>query len=216
MNDIKKVIVVSEGQTEEDFIKRIITPYLLSKSIFIMPIVLHGGVNFDRVKRDVINSLKSKVNAVSYFVDYYGLQDWPEKETIRTGSRPQQIAEILNNAAKYAICREAGDDLNPSQRFIPFMAVHEFETLLFSNSAILAEGLGIEQAVVDNVLEQFNGKPENINNSPETAPSKRLEGWKSDYKKTTDGITIAEKIGLSTMREKCPLFNQWLSAIEIL
>ena len=217
MNDCKIVRIVVEGPTEEKFIKQIVTPYLLSKGIYMMPIVLHGDVKFDRVKDGVIKSLKDrKTKAVSCFVDYYGLKDWPEKETIQANSTPQQIADILNNAARNTICEEAGDDLNPSQRFIPFMAVHEFETLLFSNSAILAEGLGVAQAVVDHVLNQCGGNPEKINNSPITAPSKRLEGWKSDYKKTIDGIAIAERIGLSMIREKCPLFDQWLSAIEAL
>ena len=96
------------------------------------------------------------------------------------------------------------------------MAVHEFETLLFSDSAILAQELGVERTVVDEVLNQFDGRPESINNSFETAPSKRLEGWKENYKKTVDGIAIAEKIGLQSMRAKCPLFNAWLSAIEAL
>ena len=211
------VISVVEGPTEEKFIKQIIDPYLLAKGIYIMPIVLRGNVSFDRVKTDVINSLKNKkAKAVSYFVDYYGLKDWPEKNSIQANSTPRQIADILNSAAKKAICDEASDDLNPYQRFIPFMVVHEFETLLFSDSVILAKELGVEQPVVDEVLSQFKGNPENINNSPVTAPSKRLKDWKNDYKKTTDGIDIAEKIGLSIMRAKCPLFDEWLTTIETL
>ena len=215
MNNYKIVRIVVEGPTEEKFIKKIVGSYLLSKGIQIIPIVLHGDVKFDRVKGDVIKSLKDrKTNAVSYFVDYYGLKEWPEKNAIQANSTPQQIADILNNAAKNNICKEAGDDLNPSQRFIPFMVVHEFETLLFSDSKILAEELGIQQDNVDDVLNEFGGSPENINNSPETAPSKRLERWKANYKKTVDGISIAEKIGLSAIREKCLLFDNWLTAIE--
>ena len=135
---------------------------------------------------------------------------------VQSNSTPWQIADILNNAAKIAICEKAGDDLNPHQRFIPFMAVHEFETLLFSDSAILAKELGISRADIDHVLTEFGEEPERINSNPLTAPSKRLEGWKKSYKKTVDGIDIAEKIGLSVMREKCPLFDKWLTAIETL
>lgn len=217
MSDHKMVRIVVEGPTEEKFIKQIVAPHLLlSKGVQAIPVVLHGNVSFDRVRKDVINSLKGNVEAVSYFVDYYGLKDWPEKNSIQMNSTPQQIADTLNNAAKRAICEEAGDELDPVKRFIPFMAVHEFEALLFSDSAILAKELGIEQTVVDEVLSQFNGNPENINSSPETAPSKRLESWKENYKKTVDGIAIADKIGLPAMRAKCPLFNAWLSAIEAL
>jgi len=214
MSNTILIKVVVEGQTEEKFIKQIVSPYLNSKNITMIPIVLHGDVNFDRVKTDVINSLKNNVKAVSYFIDYYGLKDWPQKDTIQEHSTPQQIADTLNNAARNVICSEVDDNLNPKQRFIPFMAVHEFETLLFSNSEILAEELGVQQIHVDDVLDEFEGSPERINNSPETAPSKRLEAWKSDYKKTTDGIAIAERIGLPAMRGKCPLFDAWLSAIE--
>lgn len=217
MNDCKIVRIVVEGPTEEKFIKQIVGPYLLAKGFQTIPIVLHGDVKFDRVKGDVVKSLKDrKTKAVSYFVDYYGLKEWPEKEAIQANSTPRQIADILNSAAKNSICKEAGDDLNPCRRFVPFMAVHEFETLLFSDSEILAEELGIQQIHIDDVLKKFGGKPEWINNSPETAPSKRLEAWKSDYKKTTDGIAIAERIGLPAMRAKCPLFDNWLSAIESL
>ncbi len=215
MSSIVKVVV--EGSTEEKFIKQIVAPYLLSKGICIMPIVLHGNVSFDRVQTDVINSLKDKkAKAVSYFVDYYGLKDWPEKDMIQANSTPRQIADILNDAAKNAICEKVNDDLNPHQRFIPFMAVHEFEALLFSDSAILAKELGISRTDIDNVLTKFGEEPERINSNPLTAPSKRLEGWKESYKKTVDGIDIAEKIGLSTMRAKCPLFDEWLKAIETL
>lgn len=217
MNDCKIVRIVVEGPTEEKFIKQIVGPYLLAKGIQTIPIVLHGDVKFDRVKGDVIKSLKDrKTKAVSYFVDYYGLKEWPEKEAIQANSTPRQIADILNSAAKNSICKEAGDDLNPCRRFVPFMAVHEFETLLFSDSKVLSEELRIRQDRVDDVLNEFGGSPENINNNPETAPSKRLEQWKANYKKTVDGISIAQKIGLFAMRDKCPLFYNWLTAIESL
>ena len=66
---------------------------------------------------------------------------------------------------------------------------------------------------MDKVLAEC-GSPEQINNSPETAPSKRLEKWNGQYGKTTDGIAIAAAIGIVRMREKCPLFDAWLCALE--
>ena len=108
------VTVVAEGPTEEKFIKRIVVPYLISKNITMIPTVLHGNVNFERVKRDVINRLKNnKFMAVSYFVDYYGLKDWPQKDSIPANATPRQIAGILNKAAKDVICGEIADDFNP-------------------------------------------------------------------------------------------------------
>ena len=219
----KQVIVkvVVEGQTEEKFIKEIVAPFLRTRNIIIKPTVLTkkgqngGDVKFERVKRDVLSHLKGKeATHVSYFVDYYGLKEWPNKDSIPAHSSPQQIADILNQAATAELEKERDSDkLNIKQRFLPYMAVHEFEALLFRNSQILADEMSVSITTVEHVLAEC-GTPEQINNSPNTAPSKRLEQWKPDYSKTTDGIAIAHKIGLNTMREKCPLFNEWLSAIE--
>ena len=94
------------------------------------------------------------------------------------------------------------------------MVVHEFETLFFSDSALLADGLGIGKQRVDDILSEANGEPERINNSRETAPSKRIEGLKYNYNKVSDGFVIAQAIGIDKMREACPLFNDWLTSIE--
>jgi trehalose-6-phosphate synthase len=56
--------------------------------------------------------------------------------------------------------------------------------------------------------------PELINDGETTAPSKRILKLIPTYKKITDGIIIARKIGLEIMREKCPHFNQWLTQLE--
>ena len=172
-------------------------------------------MKFERVKKDVLQHLKEKeVKLVTCFVDYYGLKEWPDKDKIPQNASPQQIADILNQAAKTELKKEKdADKLNINQRFLPYMSVHEFEALLFSNSQILADEIGISHELVEQVLQEC-GTPEQINNSPITAPSKRLMQWKPDYSKTTDGILIAIKIGLDSMRFKCPLFVEWLTAIE--
>ena len=60
------------------------------------------------------------------------------------------------------------------------------------------------------------GNRKNINGSPQSAPSKRLTAWRPSFRKTIDGIAIAESIGLKKMRMKCPIFNNWLSTLEAL
>ncbi|MNH40024.1 hypothetical protein D3C79_1012750 [compost metagenome] len=95
--------------------------------------------------------------------------------------------------------------------------MHELEALLFSDRAILADELGISEELVQRVLTEC-GEPEAINNGPTTAPSKRLDGWspKGEFAKTTKGIAIAERIGISQMRAQCPLFDAWLGEFEAL
>lgn len=56
--------------------------------------------------------------------------------------------------------------------------------------------------------------PELINNSPLTAPSKRLESAIPSYDKVLSGNCIAMDIGLDKIRKECPLFNEWVKELE--
>ena len=178
----RQIDIICEGRTEQTFVDEVLWPYFAQKGIFVLPIILSkkgqkgGNVRFCRAINDIYCSLKKTSSPiVSTFVDYYGIKDWPGKDDILPNSTPEQIANTLNQATKDVICAEY-DDLNPQNRFIPFVMVHEFEALLFSSSEVLARNLHINQEMVDRVLLEY-GSPERINNSPLTAPAKRLELW---------------------------------------
>ncbi|NET70958.1 MAG: DUF4276 family protein [Sphaerospermopsis sp. SIO1G2] len=57
-----------------------------------------------------------------------------------------------------------------------------------------------------------------INDSKETAPSKRIISQFPDYERSKPllGSLLAESIGLETIRNKCPHFNSWLLKLESL
>lgn len=214
------VIAIVEGQTEAIFIKDLITPHLARRGVFLTPIVVSkpgqkgGDIRFSRVQRDLELHLKQRHDTfVTLFVDFYGIRnDWPGIEEARRKKLPAKIAETVNKATMESVVSLFGKT-NPTKRFIPFVAVHEFETLLFSDAQILATELGVEPSKVDAILAEC-GEPEKINNSSETAPSKRLEALNDRFKKTSTGIAIARAIGLSKMRAACPLFDEWMSKLE--
>lgn len=221
MSNYIEVIAVVEGKTEQIFIEKVLAPYLGHKNIGIRatqvskPGSKGGDVKFSRVGRDLGNHLKQRPDTfVTTFIDYYGTKEWPGLEQLDSSLEPSAIADRLNTAAKAAMI-----ELLPShdveRRYIPFLAVHEFEALLFSDAAILADELEIDQQQVQDIVEACGG-PESINNSPQTAPSKRLQGLNPRFKKTTTGIAIADRIGIEQMRQVCPLFNDWLSTFELL
>jgi hypothetical protein len=56
--------------------------------------------------------------------------------------------------------------------------------------------------------------PEDIDERPELAPSKRILNLLPDYRKPVAGPLIVRHIGLATLRQECPHFNQWISRIE--
>lgn len=223
MSNCIEVIAIAEGKTEEIFIKSLLSPYLAQKMIFLTatqaskPGQKGGAIRFERVRRDIELHLKQRADTyVTTLIDFYGTNDWPGINQIPANALPGEIADIINNATREAVnklyARQRADE-----RFIPYMAVHEFEALLFSNPASLARELDIAEEKIMQVLAEC-GEPEAINNSRETAPSKRLDSWArgGKFPKTTTGIAVAHDIGIQKMREQCPLFNTWLQQLEAL
>ena len=94
--------------------------------------------------------------------------------------------------------------------------MHEFEALLFSDCQRFAEGIGGRPQLardLQNIRDQFD-TPEHINDSPFTAPSKRIRALMPGYQKPLDGTNAALHIGLDTIRGQCPHFADWLSRLE--
>lgn len=222
MNNFAEIVALVEGKTEQIFIQDIVTPYLARKSIFMTPIIVSkpgqkgGDVKFARVKNDIELHLKQRPDTfLTLFVDYYGINnDWPGLAEAKKQSTPRDKAEKVNSAVKYEVNNIFGDH-GSDRRFIPYIAMHEFEALLFSDPEKLAEHLQVPQPDIDRILREC-GEPENIDDSPITAPSKRLEKLSSRFKKTSTGIAIAKAIGLGNIRAQCPIFDEWLTEIEIL
>ncbi len=220
MNNFAEIVALVEGKTEQIFIQHIVYPYLTGKNIYITPIIISkpgqkgGDVKFSRVKNDIKLHLKQREDTfLTLFVDYYGIKsDWPGLKAAKKQSMPSGKAEEVNRATKDRVNKLLGD-YGSDWRFIPYVAMHEFEALLFSGPQELADQLRVPRSDINKILTEC-GEPEKIDDSPHSAPSKRLENLSSRFKKTSTGIAIAEAIGLDKMRENCPIFNKWLTEIE--
>ena len=100
--------------------------------------------------------------------------------------------------------------------------MHEFEALLFCGIDHLAKRYpGCEKRCeqLKKDLEK-TGNPELINNSPETAPSKRIikaiEGDKKqhyNYNKPATGKDVTKSIGMDELRARCSHFNEWIEKL---
>lgn len=221
MSDYIEVIAIVEGKTEQIFIESILAPYLAEKKIYMRatqvskPGQKGGDVRFVRVQKDIGMHLKQRKKIyVTTFVDFYGAKEWPGLDEVPSNATPQKITKTINNATAKEV-KKLFKNQHTKKRFIPYIAMHEFEALLFSDSEILADELNINEELITNVIDDC-GEPEAINNKPETAPSKRLDKWSDTKKfpKTTKGISIAKEIGIDKMREKCPQFNEWITHFE--
>jgi hypothetical protein len=102
-----------------------------------------------------------------------------------------------------------------SRRFVPFVVMHEFEGLLFSDCQAFSRGIGRPELRPDfqNIRDNF-ATPEEINDCSETAPSKRIQALVPDYEKPFLGVLAALEIGLTQIRSECPHFRAWLERLE--
>ncbi|NCU33058.1 MAG: DUF4276 family protein, partial [Candidatus Moranbacteria bacterium] len=151
---------------------------------------------------------------ITLLIDFYGIKEWPGLEEASSKSLHTDKSNSINRATMDEL-NKLYSEYRIEERFIPYISMYEFEALLFSDAKILSEKMNVDISEILKIINQC-GEPENINNNPNTAPSKRLEKLSDRFKKTTTGIDIAKSIGIPKMREACTLFNEWLNRLESL
>jgi len=216
-----RVHVICEGQTEEMFINEVLSESFLNKNIYLYPVLIgkpgHKGGNFrfERLLTDVRARLLGDTSSYcTTFFDFYGLpEDFPGKEDAKAQRDISKKAHCLLTALTERLQHTLGTE--PLQRFIPYVQMYEFESLLFSNAAGLARAIYQTslEAAFQEIRDAFD-TPEEINNSRVTAPSKRIEDLYSAYDKPVHGSLAAIEIGLDRIRRECRLFDEWLRRIE--
>jgi len=104
-------------------------------------------------------------------------------------------------------------------RFVPYIQLHEFEALLYCDLGELQKRIANSAAGIEALGRNVKGlEPEEINEGPTTAPSKRIIRHLPIYErnKVRVGAPAAAAIGLNRLRLKCPHFGAWVSRLEAL
>lgn len=102
-------------------------------------------------------------------------------------------------------------------KFIPYVQLHEFESFLLVNPDKLITIYPDSNSGIKRLKKEIgNQKPEEINESPQSAPSKRIIKYLPEYngQKAQVGPLVASDIGLTALRLHCPHFNEWISKLE--
>lgn len=207
--------IVVEGQTEEAFVNDVLQEHLRRLNIYVTPILLRtsrsgrGGVStYGKIERQVRRLCKEDPGAyITTMLDYYGLpKDFPSVELKNPKDALGSVVRLETDFQQ---------SIGFEQRFIPLILLHEFEALLFAD----VNGFEILEddcpGLVASLAQEIGGlEPEAINDSPETAPSKRILKHYGNYQKPFHGSLVAMDVGLDTMRNRCPHFAQWLSKLE--
>ena len=215
---MNRVLVLVEGDTEISFVDYILCPEFVTKGVFLTSTLFRkrhkGSFGYQNCQKRILNSIKENSSSyVTTFVDYYKLpHDWPGRKDADSCVGYLEKASIVEDELLKDIVVQMGDSWNPA-RFIPYIQMHEFEALLFSDTSILAAGDSKVSKHLEKVLKSFSC-PEEINDNYDTCPSRRIEQHVTNYVKTVDGILAAQKIGLAKMRKECPHFNEWITKLE--
>lgn len=227
--NMPRLLIHVEGETEETFVQNLLVNHLTkfgweSVSARLMGNARlrqrRGGIrSWSSVRLDVVKTLREDSGAVAaLMVDYYALprtgeKAWPgrnEAEKLPFAKKaPSVIAELRRDLGEFT--NEEFDQ----RRFVPYIMMHEFEALLFSDCAAFSKG--IHQPLLRDSFQKIRDgfeTPEMINDSPLTAPSKRIIGLIPNYEKPLLGTLGILEIGIDRVREQCPHFNEWLTQLE--
>lgn len=213
---MKTIYILCEGQTEEAFINEVLAPYFANLMIFIKPIICttkrttskkyKGGVrDYNKIKNELTILCKQHKNEmITTMFDYYAMPSNTPNincNEVDVYKRMELIEEAINN------------DIGQPNCFFNFM-LHEFEGLLFSSPDAFIEITDEQTVEIIRKMRDEAISPEHINNSPETAPSKRLEALIPNYAKVKNGALISKNIGIDTLLKECKHFAEWVEKIK--
>ncbi len=174
-----------------------------------------GLLNYVKFRNDVLRWIASdRGRANTFYTSFIDLYAFPKDSESPYSAR---IQGIINPYQKITALEAAiGQDIN-HPTFIPYVQLHEFEALLLVEPDRLLTMYPDEQSGITRLKRDIGQtNPEEINESPKTAPSKRIIQYLPNYEgqKAQVGPLIAEDIGLNLLRQKCRHFNEWISKLE--
>lgn len=218
------LIALCEGQTEREFCRQVIAPYIADRGIALSGTLVGkpqrklGGVRPWPVYRSELLRLAKERDDrhVAVLVDYYAMPDsWPGRSTA-----PTQAIDRRGEHVEDQLISDLFPEL--ADRFHPCVQLHEFESLLFVDPEISALSIAVGSGNVDHleiarwlaaIKTECGGSVEQINDSPMTAPSKRLMKMVPGYDKVAWGVTAAADVTLPRLRAGCPWLDRWLTRL---
>lgn len=213
---MNRVLVLTEGQTEEKFIKNLLQPHLWNHNLSLEPKIVttkrviggpshKGGGDYSKLKADLLRLLNDKnVVAVTTLFDFYGFPTGVPATTENTYKDIEALTQAIEGDIGH-------------RRFKCYLQRHEFEAFLFADTLITATVASQpdKQAALQTQRNQFD-TAEDINLDPSLAPSKRLISVLGRYSKPLLGSVATQRIGIEKLRAECPRFADWLLWLESL
>lgn len=208
-----RLYFIVEGQTEELFVSSYLGPYLEEKKILCYPTSIGGMSTFRKIDLFIRNLMHTKQRSSNAcFTTMFDLYALPK------GFPGYAEAKRQNDPLKKVACIEdAWFKKISDPRFIPYVQLHEFEALLFTDIKILETMFPTRLKEVEKLAKSTNSlSPEFINDRPRYSPSRRIITHIPEYvgRKVLAGPRLVSKIGIPTIRAKCKHFDEWVAKLE--
>ena len=191
---MKYLNIIAEGSSEESFVNDVLVKHFDTLNIFVSTRKIRTGW-------DKLSNKPAKGGLLKYSKFKYSPQiQQIHNPYVRINELEMAISKSINNA-----------------NFIPYVQLHEFESLLLVAPERLLVMYPEKQSAVEKLKRDIeNITPEEINESQQTAPSKRIIKYLPDYEdqKAQVGALVAGDIGITEIRNKCPHFNEWITRLE--
>ncbi len=214
--------ITVEGFSEERFVSDVLRPHLLMFNVYaeVRKVLTNrklrkrgGIVGYPKFKNDLTQWFRECPDIYhTTLIDLYGLSnDFPgytSTSQLPPYNRVMEMEKLLKENLAF-------------HKFIPYIQLHEFEALMFTDTELMEEWLGLYNKLPKKCFTNIKNSvpysnPELINEGSETSPSKRILTLCDSYDKVDDGILILKEIGLEKIRVECPHFNEWLTTLEAL
>ena len=200
-----RLCIVVEGKTEIEFVKSLLANHLGHRQVVTSAVSMDGNISVQRLGRRMADMYRL-FDGVTSLVDFYGFRN---KRDVAVAGLEEGVKQVVRSHV-----RHAWDE----RKVIPYVQMHEFEALLFADvqafSAIEmpAQGIGQLAEIVSRIA------PEDIDDDPISAPSKRIAAVmpRGKYDKIAGANIVASEVGLPAMRAACPRFDAWITRLEAL
>ena len=223
---MKQLNIFCEGPTEQGFCTQVLQPHLFPQGDGLIHTLAVGekdhhhlyGIGrrtkYERVRKFICNTIKDREGKNVYFTtlfDLYALPtDFPGKDAnVKDRANPTPYVLALEEAFRQSI---------GYYRFIPYLQLHEYETMLFADPDAFRKSFENCEGEIEQLKVIAASEPsiEHLNDARSTAPSKRIIGVIPEYdgRKASAGPDIAAFIGIATIRAKCPHVHSWLVQLE--
>lgn len=225
---MKFLNIIVEGSTEEAFVNDVLVKHFAPLEVFVSSRKIKTGwdrlenkpakgglLKYIKFRNDVLRWIESdRGRANTWYTSMLDLYAFPKDDKSPYTLAIQQLTDPV--AKIKALEKAIATDIN-HPNFIPYVQLHEFEAFIMVDPNRLIIMYPDSKTGIDRLKKDIGStEPEEINESPKSAPSKRIIKYIPNYEgqKAQVGPLVAEEIGLTNLRAKCKHFNEWITRLE--